>query len=67
MATTTINLPMPFPGSPEERHANYLSHSFLWDDEGDTRCAFCDCRPSYVSADWPCMAEVPRIIREVEV
>jgi hypothetical protein len=59
-----ISVPMPFPGTADEKHANYRSHHFSWDDE-DTRCDRCDCRPSYVSAEWPCGADVPRIIKEV--
>lgn len=55
----TVNRPVKFPGTPEERRANRNTHGFMWDHE-DARCWRCDVRPSHVSADYPCGADVPR-------
>lgn len=56
-----INRPVKFPGTEAEAAANFATHKFIWGDD-DTRCWDCDCRPSYISASWPCGAEVPREI-----
>lgn len=53
-------MPMRFPGPPEERKANHLSHNFIPDGEECPRCAECDCRAGGIVAEWPCGAEVPR-------
>jgi len=55
-----MSVPMEFPGTAEERAENFAQHS-LDGEPGDERCVFCDCRPSYISAGWPCGAEVPRV------
>jgi hypothetical protein len=53
-----MNVPVRFPGTPEEIEANLATHIFVgYDGE---RCLNCDCRPSYISATWPCGAKVPR-------
>jgi hypothetical protein len=59
-----MSRPQPWPGTPEEERANRDSHTYIFTggpDDADVRCTNCDCRPSYVSAGWPCGAEVPRI------
>jgi hypothetical protein len=63
VVVAVISLPIEFPGTDEQRRANRNSHNFQCvgdPDDGEVRCASCDCRPSYVSASWPCGAEVPR-------
>lgn len=58
-----ISRPQEFPGSPAEAQANRDSHAYAYTggpEDADVRCWHCDCRPSYVSASWPCGAEVPR-------
>jgi hypothetical protein len=61
--TYTVNQPVRFPDE-DQIAANRATHDFYWpwdpDDAGDVRCGRCDCRPSYVSATWPCGADVPR-------
>lgn len=54
-----VDMPMKFAGSPGEQIANYNSHQF---DPDDARCRECDCRPWGRLADWPCGAEVPRVL-----
>lgn len=60
-----MNVPVPFPGTPEEARANRESHRFSYDPDGDSRCYLCDSRPSHVAADYPCGADVPRMDVEV--
>lgn len=55
--TITVNAPVPFAGTPEEREANYNTHAF---DPEYARCVYCDCRPWGRVAEYPCGAEVPR-------
>lgn len=55
--------PIPFDGTPEQAAANRASHDYPYTggpEDCDIRCMGCDCRPSYVSASYPCGAEVPR-------
>lgn len=62
----TINQPVRFPGTPEEIEANLATHHFGptgWGDpeDSDWRCYDCDCRPTYISATWPCgTRDIPR-------
>jgi hypothetical protein len=60
--TITIDLPVRFSGTAEESAANFRTHAFAWDDDGDTRCMNCDCRPSHAAASYPCGTEPPRQI-----
>lgn len=66
---TVVNRPVRFQGSEQERERNLASHHFVtyqWsEDDVETRCADCDCRPSHVAATYPCGTEPPR--EEVEV
>lgn len=65
MSTMTIDRPVRFSGSDEQAAANRLTHSFDYSD-GDTRCMFCDCRPSHAAASYPCGEQPPREIVEIE-
>ena len=63
----TIDMPMEFPGTDEERMANFASHDFYdWAMDGDSRCTACDCKPWHITAGWPCGADVPRVVAEAE-
>lgn len=55
-----INVPVPFPGTPEERRANLDSHNWSTLNGEDYNCLDCDCKPGHVSAGYPCGADVPR-------
>lgn len=61
------DMPVPFKGTSEEAAKNFGTHKFV--NEGgtsgvtsiaDIRCINCDCRPSYVAAQYPCGVEPPR-------
>jgi hypothetical protein len=54
---TTIDRPVPFSGSEQERLANYGTHIFCPEER---RCWNCDCRPGGDAASYPCGGEVPR-------
>lgn len=56
----TVNAPAHFPGTRKEVAANRSTHSFSWDEEG--RCLNCDCRSWGIVAEWPCGADVPRVV-----
>lgn len=60
----TVNRPVAFAGSEEEKQANRTTHHFVtyqWgEDDFETRCLVCDARPSHVAADYPCGVEPPR-------
>ena len=59
----TIDEPIPFAGTDEEARANYASHLFVGND--DPSCVRCDSRPFFLSASYPCGAEIPRQQRTV--
>ena len=65
MATITYraNEPVPFSGTPEEADANFNTHRFSGDMDGDYRCGFCDCKPWHKAAHYPCGEPTPRQIR----
>lgn len=52
-----INMPMEFPGTPEERENNRLTHNIH-----HGRCMDCDCRPGGRVFDWACGDEPPRVL-----
>ena len=58
-------IPAPFTGSQAEREANYDTHHFhtyqYAEDDFETRCASCDCRPTHVAASYPCGTAPPRL------
>lgn len=61
MSNYTIDRPVRFAGSDEERNANYYSH--LWssfDPEEAPRCAKCDAVAWGRVSEYPCGADVPR-------
>ena len=54
----TVNVPRHFPGTPEEVATNWATHHFGYED----RCFSCDCRPWGIVSEWPCGADVPRVV-----
>lgn len=66
---TTINRPIPFQGSDEEKAENLATHFFdrlPYDDYFDSRCIRCDCKPWHAAALYPCGQEPPRETVSVE-
>ena len=59
-AVPTVNMPVPFPGTPEERQANFFTHQFFTVNGADYVCGKCDAKSWHVAADYPCGADVPR-------
>lgn len=67
-----MSFPATFPGTEQERKANYATHCFITtqysEDDAETRCGNCDCRPGLTSSFWPCGYDVPRVPRpDIEV
>jgi hypothetical protein len=60
----TINEPIPFNGTEQERRANYGSHDWT-SFNGEIVCFSCDCKPWYESSYYPCGVDVPRRDRVV--
>jgi hypothetical protein len=60
MTTGFINVPVPFPGTAEEKAANFNTHHFVTDNGADYSCMFCDSKTWHKAAEYPCGAEVPR-------
>lgn len=60
MTSYSVTRPVLFAGTTEERNANYNSHHFVCFDGEETRCVYCDSRPSHEAASYPCGADVPR-------
>jgi hypothetical protein len=61
--TQTVNRPVPFQGTEEQRQTNRLSHYFY-----DGRCMDCDCNQFFGSVrDYPCGQEPPRETVEVSI
>ena len=58
-----IDEPVPFEGTDEESYANFLTHSFIGDDDG-ARCAMCDCKVWHKAASYRCGDTPPRQLRE---
>lgn len=54
----TINVPLPFSGTEEQRRRNYRSH--FW-DYMRARCVDCDVRYGSTSSFYRCGAPVPRM------
>jgi hypothetical protein len=57
--------PVRFQGTDAEARANYATHVFIYDEDGDTRCADCDARPTHAAASYPCGTRVPSETVEV--
>ena len=55
----TVNRPVAFPGTPEERLENQRTHDWNWADD-EVRCWRCDSKAWHVAADYPCGVEPPR-------
>lgn len=55
-----MSFPMEYPGTAEEKRANYATHNFIPDGDECPRCGNCDCRAGGFIAEWPCGADVPR-------
>ena len=61
----SINRPVKFQGTDEEKQANRRTHHFSptdWDEDGpqDYRCMDCECKPGHKAADYPCGTNPPR-------
>jgi hypothetical protein len=56
-----VNRPVAFPGTEEEKAANFRTHHFIGIDR---RCMDCDCKTWHVAADYPCGTEPPREVAE---
>ncbi len=61
----SLNVPVPFDGTPEQARANRATHHFYTtqydEDSFETRCTDCDCKPGHQAANYPCGASVPRM------
>lgn len=61
MSIETVNRPVAFSGTDEERLANYRSHHWVtWDPEECPECVDCCAKSWHVAADYPCGTEPPR-------
>lgn len=59
----TVDRPISFQGTPDERLANYNSHSWTYyDHEEPAECNSCCAKAYHVAADYPCGVEPPREI-----
>lgn len=56
-----MNVPVPFTGTDEQKRANYATHRFTRDEDGEVRCWNCDCKPWHVAATYPCGVTPPRM------
>lgn len=60
-AIETVNRPVRFTGTEEQRIANRASHNFTYyDHEEPAECTDCCARTYHVAADYPCGQEPPR-------
>jgi hypothetical protein len=60
----TWNRPVAFPGTDDEKVANYKTHAFVCYGE-EMECMDCFCKPWHTAADYPCGTEPPRETVEV--
>jgi len=61
-----VTRPVAFPGTPEERAANYWTHAWVsWDHEEPPECVNCCAKSWHVVADYPCGDEPPHETVEV--
>lgn len=59
--TEVVNRPVAFPGTAEEKRANYATHHWVcWDQEEPMECMDCCAKTWHVAADYPCGEEPPR-------
>ena len=64
----TINRPVRFQGTEEQRERNYRSHDWMATgdpEDGDVRCWRCDAKPWHAAASYRCGDEPPRETVEV--
>ena len=52
----SMSAPMEFPGTSDEKAANYNTHIWF-----DGRCGDCDCNSWGITSEWPCGTSVPRV------
>lgn len=62
---TTINRPVRFVGTEDERMRNYRSHDWLTCWDGEVECARCCAKPWHAAASYRCGDEPPRETVEV--
>ena len=55
-----MNVPAPFPGTPEEAARNRNTHQ--WDYSGEGECFQCLSKPWHTAASYPCGEEPPRVV-----
>ena len=69
MVDVIVSRPIRFQGTPEQKLANRQTHRFhteqFDEDDFETRCTECDCKPWHAAADYPCGTEPPREVIEV--
>lgn len=66
--TYTINRPVEFPGTRDERMANYGTHNWIaYDPDEPMECGGCCSKAWHVAADYPCGYDVPREVVTVTV
>lgn len=58
-AIETINRPVQFDGTEEQKTANYATHSFVYYDD-EAECVDCFCKPWHTAASYPCGQEPDR-------
>lgn len=63
----TINRPIPFTGTDEERTANRATHRFMAEFDGEIRCIDCEHKIWHTGADYPCGEEPDRETVTIEV
>lgn len=56
----TMNRPKQFPGTPEEKAANYATHHWGTLDGENWECYNCAAKTFHTGATWPCGTPVPR-------
>lgn len=60
-----MNVPVPFSGTTDQADVNFSTHDFRtwgYEDDMDSRCARCDCKPWHKAAAYPCGQEPPRML-----
>lgn len=59
-----MNVPVPFPGTAEERQANRNTHYFVMSGDPEAPeivCINCDTKPGHEAANYPCGEDPPRM------
>lgn len=56
-----VNVPVPHPGTKEEKEANFWTHDWWQPDPDESpECTRCACRAGHVAGQYPCGEEPPR-------